>query len=86
MNRLARENLLGQFTKFDMPTCGYCLVGKTTRKSFGKWTRTEIPLQLIHTNICGPMSVRVRHDTLYFITFIDDFTLYGHVYLISHKS
>ena len=40
---------------------------------------------MIHTNICGPMSVRVRHDTLYFITFIDDFTRYGHVYLISHK-
>ena len=45
MNRLARENLLGQFTKID----------------------------------------RARHDALYFITFIDDFTHYDHVYLISHK-
>ena len=85
MNRLVRENLLGQFTKIDMPTCEYYLAGKTTRKPFRKGTRVEIPLQLIHTNICGPMSVRVRHDTLYFITFIDDFTRYGHVYLISHK-
>ena len=25
MNRLARENLLGQFTKIDMLTCEYCL-------------------------------------------------------------
>ena len=31
------------------------------------------------------MSVRARHDILYFITFIDDFTHYDHVYLISHK-
>ena len=32
------------------------------------------------------MNVRARHGDSYFITFIDDFTRYGHVYLISHKS
>ena len=32
------------------------------------------------------MNVRARHGGSYFITFIDDFTRYGHVYLISHKS
>ena len=85
MNRLARETLLGQFTKIDMPTCEYCLAGRTTRKTFEKWIRVEIPLQLIHFDICGLMSVRGRHDTLYFITFINEFTRYGHVYLISHK-
>ncbi|KYF37980.1 hypothetical protein SMIM3I_02226 [Streptococcus mitis] len=31
------------------------------------------------------MSVRARRGTLYFITFINDFTCYSHVYLISHK-
>jgi transposase InsO family protein len=31
------------------------------------------------------MNVRTRHGGSYFITFIDDFTRYGHVYLISHK-
>ena len=36
MNRLARENLLGQFTKIDMPTCEYCLANKTIRKPFRK--------------------------------------------------
>ena len=85
MNRLVRENLLGQFTKIDMSTCEYCLADKTTRKPFNKGTRAEIPLQFIHSNICGPMSVRARHDALYFITFIDDLTRYSHVYLISHK-
>ena len=69
-----------------MSTCEYCLAGKTTRKPFRKGTIAEIPLQLIHSDICGPMSVRARHDALYFITFINDFTSYGHVYLISHKS
>ena len=32
------------------------------------------------------MNVRARHGSFYFITFIDDYTRYGHVYLISHKS
>jgi len=32
------------------------------------------------------MNVRARHGSFYFITFIDDFSRYGHVYLISHKS
>ena len=30
--------------------------------------------------------MRARHGVDYFITFIDDFTRFGHVYLISHKS
>jgi hypothetical protein len=32
------------------------------------------------------MNMRARHGGNYFITFIDDFTRFGHVYLISHKS
>ena len=43
-------------------------------------------LQLIHSDICGPMNVRTRHGANYFIIFIDDFTRFGHVYLISYKS
>ena len=43
-------------------------------------------LQLIHSNICGSMNVKARHGANYFITFVDDFSHFGHVYLISHKS
>ena len=51
MNILAKENLLGQLSKVDMSTCEYCLAGKTTRKPFGKGTRAETPLKLIHLDI-----------------------------------
>ena len=44
MNRLVRENLLGQFTKIDMSNSEYCLVDKTTRKPLRNGTRTEITL------------------------------------------
>ena len=85
MTRLAREGLMGNLAKVILSTCEHCLVGKSKRKPFGKATRASFPLQLIHFDICGPMNVRARHGGFYFITFIDDYTRYGHVYLISHK-
>ena len=85
MNRLAHDSLLGPITKVELSTCEYCLHGKATRKPFGKAVKAELPLQLIHSDICGPMNVRARHGASYFITFIDDYTRYDHVYLISLK-
>jgi transposase InsO family protein len=86
MERLVKEDLLGHFERVSLPTCENCLKRKMIRKPFGTGTRSEFPLQLIHSDICGPMNVKVRHGGRYFITFIDDYTRYGHVYLISHKS
>jgi len=54
-------------------------------KPFGKASRATIPLELIHSDICGPMSVKARHGETYFLTFIDDYLRYGYVYLLSHR-
>src|SRR5438270_549399 len=86
MSRLVKSGLTGSLTKVTLPTCESCLAGKATRKSFGKARRASAPLDLIHSDICGPMSARNRTNTPYFITFIDDYSRYGHIYLISHKS
>ena len=86
LKRLVRESLLGQLASTNLPTCEHCLEGKSIRKPFGKATRASFPLKLIHSDICVPMSVKARHGASYFITFIDDFTRYGYVYLISLKS
>ena len=69
-----------------MPICEHCLVEKATRLAFGKVRSSTFPLQVIHYDIYGPTNVRARHGAHYFITFIDDFTRYNYVYLISHKS
>jgi len=66
--RLIRAGLLGSCTK------EYCLVGTTTRLLFGKAKRASSPLQLIHSDIYGPINMRARHRANYFITFINDFT------------
>ena len=36
--------------------------------------------------MCGPFDVQARGGYLYFITFTDDFSRYGFMYLMHHKS
>ena len=86
IDRLVKQGLLPNYDKVDLFTCEHCLAGKSTRKPFGKGTRADFPLQLVHSDICGPMNVRARHGAYYFITFTDDYTRFGIVYLISHKA
>nr|GEX10204.1 retrotransposon protein, putative, Ty1-copia subclass [Tanacetum cinerariifolium] len=40
---------------------------------------------LIHTDVCGPFKIMSRKGASYFITFTDDFSCYGYVYLLKHK-
>ena len=42
--------------------------------------------KIIHTDVCGPMSIPARGGFLYFITFTDDISRYGYIYLMKHKS
>jgi hypothetical protein len=39
-------------------------------------------LGLVYTDVCGPMSFVARGGFQYFITFSDDFSRYGYIYLI----
>jgi len=43
-------------------------------------------LQLIHTDICGPITPIAIGEYMYFITFTDDFSRYGWIYLLHEKS
>ena len=43
-------------------------------------------LGIIHTDVCGPMSVSTRNGYCYFVTFTDDLSRYGYIYLMKHKS
>jgi hypothetical protein len=43
-------------------------------------------LKIIHTDVCGPMSVEARGGYRYFLTFTDDLSRYGYIYLMKHKS
>nr|GEX04724.1 hypothetical protein [Tanacetum cinerariifolium] len=60
--------------------------GKMTRKPFPHQVeRAKDLLGLVHTDVCGPFRSMSREGASYFITFTDDFSHYGYVYLMKHK-
>jgi hypothetical protein len=86
MKRLHSDGLLTSFDFESYETCEACLMGKMTKAPFiGFPERAADLLELIHTDVCGPMSMTARGGFQYFITFTDDFSRYGYVYLMKHK-
>ncbi|KAL0455142.1 UNVERIFIED_CONTAM: hypothetical protein Slati_0853400 [Sesamum latifolium] len=70
-----------------LPTCGSCLKGKMTKKPFvGQSVIDNSLLDLVHTDVCGPLNTPARGGFSYFITFTDDHSRYGYVYLMRYKS
>ncbi|KAL0406058.1 UNVERIFIED_CONTAM: hypothetical protein Slati_3919700 [Sesamum latifolium] len=64
-----------------------CLVGKMTKKPFvGQSAIANGLLDLVHTDVYGPLSISARGGFSYFITFTDDHSRYGYIYLIKYKS
>ena len=52
--------------------CEPCLEEKMTMRPFkAKGYRAKEVLDLVHTDLCGPMSTSARGGYKYFITFID---------------
>ena len=68
--------------------CNGCLLGKMVRTSCPKVsdTRASDILELIHSDVCGPMQTDSIGGSRYMVTFIDDATRYCMVYFLKKKS
>nr|XP_028952455.1 uncharacterized protein LOC114822291 [Malus domestica] len=68
--------------------CEGCVLGKQCREAFPReaTTRASLPLELIHSDICGPMQTTTTAGNRYFLTFIDDCTRMCWIYFLRHKS
>jgi hypothetical protein len=82
---MSKNRLLPQtiFEKFNI--CESCIKGKMTNKLFSKHWKSSKLLEIIHSDICRPLRTKTHGGIEYFITFIDDYLRYGHIYLIRHK-
>ena len=70
-----------------LDACEPCLMGKMTKTPFSRtMERATDLLEIIHTDVCGPMSVDARGGYRYIPTFTDDLRRYGYIYLMKHKS
>ena len=87
IQRLIKDDLLEPLDFDGFPVCESCLEGKMTKRPFNaKGRRAQELLELVHTDLCGPMSTQAKGGYEYFITFIDDYSRYGYVYLMKWKS
>ncbi len=87
ITKLERMGILSNLESASNSTCEVCLQGKMTRSPFvGQMARAKDLLEIIHSDVCGPFGEMARGGFVYFITFIDDLSRYGHLFLMKHKS
>jgi transposase InsO family protein len=66
--------------------CEVCILGKMTRTPFPKNTdRKSELLEIVHSDVCGPMRIESNGNARYFVTFIDDFSKWCEIRLLKKK-
>jgi len=86
LQTLVRRQIFPTISGTNLSHCDHCLIGKHHRVAYVKKTnkkKTEI-LDLIYSEMCGPMSVKTHGDASYFVIFIDDAS--GKVWICVLKS
>jgi hypothetical protein len=87
IEKLHKDGLLISFDFESFDTCESCLLGKMTKTPFTSQSkRANDLLGLVYTDVCEPISSIAKGDFQYFITFTNDFSRYGYVNLMRHKS
>ncbi|MCP3667059.1 MAG: DDE-type integrase/transposase/recombinase [Gammaproteobacteria bacterium] len=67
--------------------CSSCQLGKQHRLPFPKQgSRAKDLLEIIHSDVCGPMENVSMGGARFFITFIDDYSRIGYVKFMKNKS
>lgn len=87
---LKRESVLGlDFAASEsLDDCEICIRGKFSRPPFPSREdrRTTTPLEIIHSDVCGPMRQPSHAGARYFVTFVDEFSGYTRVYFLQQKN
>ncbi|GJX99037.1 retrotransposon protein, putative, ty1-copia subclass [Tanacetum coccineum] len=83
---IIRDEILQPTYDESLEKCKSFISRKMARKPFlHQVERAKDLLGLIHTDVCGHFRTVPRKGASYFITFTDDFSRYGFVYLMKHK-
>ena len=91
LKKLVSENMV-EGMKIDakalVEPCEGCILGKQARNPFPKKseTKTKDLLELIHSDVCGPMNVASVGGSLYYVSFTDDYSGFTKVFMLKHKS
>jgi hypothetical protein len=76
-----------QFSLEHQDVCRGCVLGKFSKASFpSSDSRSAGILDLVHTDVCGPMSRKSLSGCEYYLTFIDDYSRNTWIYFLKAKS
>ena len=88
MSLLQRQTMVKGFPALSdhISYCTSCIMGKHIGDSFASASnKAKEQLELVHTYLCGPMQEKLVPGSLYFLTFIHDFSRKIWVYFIKYK-
>jgi transposase InsO family protein len=86
IERLIKEEILHPLDFADTEYCIDCINGKYVKQIKKGAIRSLEKLEIIHTDICGPFPIKTVDGYDSFITFTDDYSCYGYIYLIKEQS
>ena len=87
MKKLHTDGLLESVDYESLDACEPCLMGKMTKTLFSETMKQATDLlEIIHTDVCGPINIEARDKYHYFLIFTDDLSRYEYIYLMKHKS
>ena len=87
MKKLHADGILESVDYESLDACEPCLLGKMTKTPFsGTMKQATDLLEIIHTDVCGPMNIKACSRYHYFLTFTDDLSRYGYICLMKQKS
>ncbi|GKA20689.1 zinc finger, CCHC-type containing protein [Tanacetum coccineum] len=86
IEKLQHDGLLDSTDIKSLEKCVSCMSRKMARKPYSHQVeRAKDLLGLIRTDVCGPFKIMSRQGASYFVTFTNNFSRYGYVYLLKHK-
>jgi len=90
LKTLQKKNMVHGLPQIQEPAklCEECMLGKQPRDPFpnhSTWRAIKV-LQLVHADICGPISPISTSNKRYFLSFIDDFSRKIWVHFLTEKS
>lgn len=87
ISKIERVRGLPRLRKPDKVMCKQYQMGKMTKSSFKRKTYSfDDILELVHTDLCGPIRVQSYYVDKYFILFVDDLSIMMVVMILKDQS
>lgn len=92
MKAMATRKIVGGLEKVvvdgETKFCESCVEGKQTRQPFNRRNvkRSNRILEIIHSDVSGPMQTTAWNGNRYFVSFTDDYSRATQIYCIERKS